>query len=69
MTAGRWTPNIATRGRAKRTKVIFEFQHELANGEWKAPGLARTAADDFDVGAAVRALRVDRGGNFALIED
>ncbi len=76
--------------------MIFEFQREIANGEWKALGLARTAADDFDVGGAVRALRatwngslpqgayrirspegdsrwrygrVDRGGDFALIDD
>jgi hypothetical protein len=53
--------------------VIFEFQRELANGEWKALGLARTADEDFDVLAAVQALRaswrVDRGGNFALIDD
>lgn len=96
MTAGRWTPNIATLRRAERTSVIFEFQREIANGEWKALGLARTAADDFDVGGAVRALRatwngslpqgayrirspegdsrwrygrVDRSGDFALIDD
>lgn len=54
MTAGRWTPNIATRRLAERTSVIFEFQREIANGEWKALGLARTAADNFDVGGAVR---------------
>jgi len=38
--------------------VIFEFQREIANGEWKALGLARTAADDFDVGGAVRATHI-----------
>ncbi len=37
--------------------MIFEFQRKIANGEWKALGLARAAADDFDVGGAVRALR------------
>jgi hypothetical protein len=96
MTAGRWTPSIASPGRARKTRVIFEFQRELANGEWKALGLARTAADDFDIVTAVRALqatwkgslpegayrtrspegdsrwrygRVDRSGNFALMDD
>jgi len=76
--------------------VIFEFQRELENGEWEALGLARTSGDEFDVGAAVRALqatwssslpqgayrtrspegesrwrygRVDRSGNFALLDD
>ena len=76
--------------------MLFEFQREIANGEWKALGLARTADDDFDVDAAVRALqatwngplpqgayrtrspegdsrwrygRVDRGGNFTLVDD
>jgi hypothetical protein len=32
MTAGRWTPNTATPGRAE-TRVISEFQRELANGD------------------------------------
>lgn len=42
--------------------MIFEFQREIANGEWKALGLARTAADDFDVGGAVPALRAGLSG-------
>lgn len=29
MTAGRWTPSIAILGRAKKTRVIFEFRREL----------------------------------------
>jgi hypothetical protein len=61
MTAGRWTPNIATLHRAERARVIFEFQRELANGERKA--LARIADDDFDVLAAVRALRATWNGS------
>jgi hypothetical protein len=42
--------------------MIFEFQRELANGEWKALGLARTTAEDFDVDAAVRALQATWNG-------
>jgi hypothetical protein len=37
--------------------VIFEFQRELSNGEWKALGLSRSADDEFDIGEAVRALQ------------
>jgi hypothetical protein len=37
--------------------VIFEFQRELANGEWKALGLARTPGEEFDIAAGVRALK------------
>lgn len=36
--------------------MIFEFQRELANGEWKALGLARTQDDEFDIAGAARAL-------------
>ncbi len=36
--------------------MIFEFQRELASGEWKALGLSRSAGDDFDVAAGVQAL-------------
>jgi hypothetical protein len=43
--------------------VIFEFQRELSNGEWKALGLARTQGEEFDVAAGVRALEATwRGG-------
>ena len=37
--------------------MVFEFQRELANGEWKSLGLSRSAEDDFDVAAGVRALK------------
>lgn len=36
--------------------MLFEFQRELSNGEWKALGLSRSAGDVFDVAAGVRAL-------------
>ncbi len=36
--------------------MMFEFQRELENGEWEALGLSRSAGDDFDVAAGVRAL-------------
>jgi hypothetical protein len=36
--------------------VIFEFQRELSNGEWKALGLARTFEEKFDIAAGVEAL-------------
>jgi hypothetical protein len=42
--------------------VIFEFQRELSNGEWKALGLSRTSADEFDVDQAAEALRATWGG-------
>lgn len=76
--------------------MIFEFQRELSNGEWKALGLSRTGAEVFDPDAAAEALkatwngplppgsyrvrspegesrwryaRVDRDGEFILIDD
>jgi hypothetical protein len=42
--------------------VIFEFQRELANGEWKALGLARTAAEEFDIAAGAQALEATWSG-------
>jgi hypothetical protein len=42
--------------------VIFEFQRELSNGEWKALGLARTGGGAFDVEAAVTALQATWDG-------
>lgn len=36
--------------------VIFEFQRELSNGEWKALGLSRSLTDEFEVDETVRAL-------------
>jgi hypothetical protein len=43
--------------------MIFEFQRELSNGEWRALGLARSGDDGFDVAAAVRALQATWGGS------
>jgi len=37
--------------------MIFEFQRELSNGEWRALGLSRTADDTFDLDAAAAALK------------
>jgi hypothetical protein len=45
--------------------VLFEFQHELATGEWESLGLSRSADDDFDIVAGVDALRATRSGPLA----
>lgn len=42
--------------------MIFEFQRELSNGEWKALGLSRTATDAFDLDAAAAALQATWDG-------
>ena len=42
--------------------MIFEFQRELKNGEWKALGLSRTGTEDFDVDAAATALQATWAG-------
>ncbi len=43
--------------------MIFEFQREISNGEWKALGLARTPGEEFDVAAGAQALEATwRGG-------
>jgi hypothetical protein len=42
--------------------MMFEFQRELSNGEWKALGLSRSASDAFDVAAGVRALEATWNG-------
>jgi hypothetical protein len=42
--------------------MIFEFQRELGNGEWKALGLSRTATGAFDLDAAADALRATWAG-------
>jgi hypothetical protein len=42
--------------------VLFEFQHELATGEWESLGLSRSADDDFDIAAGVAALRATLSG-------
>jgi hypothetical protein len=42
--------------------MMFEFQRELSNGEWKALGLSRSADDVFDVAAGVRALEATWNG-------
>jgi hypothetical protein len=36
--------------------MLFEFQHELENGEWEALGLSRSGGDSFDIDAGVSAL-------------
>ncbi len=70
MTAGRRTPNIVTRRLAEKTGVIFEFQREIANGEWKGTRPCphyRIRSPKGD--SRWRYGRADRGGNFALIDD
>jgi hypothetical protein len=42
--------------------MLFEFQHELANGEWEALGLSRSGTDAFDIDAGVDALQATRQG-------
>jgi hypothetical protein len=42
--------------------VIFEFQRELSNGEWRAMGLSRTGSEAFDLGAAAEALQATWDG-------
>lgn len=42
--------------------MMFEFQRELSNGEWKALGLSRSAGDAFDVAAGVSALEAAWSG-------
>jgi hypothetical protein len=46
--------------------VIFEFQRELANGEWKALGLARTSDEDFDIAAGAQALEATWRGRLPI---
>jgi hypothetical protein len=40
--------------------MIFEFQRELASGEWKALGLSRSGGEDFEV---------DGSGAFRLVNE
>jgi hypothetical protein len=42
--------------------MLFEFQRELANGEWEALGLSRSEGESFDIDAAVTALRATVAG-------
>ena len=65
-------PTTGTRGAGEQgsevgagresSQVIFEFQRELSNGEWKALGLSRTGTELFDVDAAALALKATWDG-------
>jgi hypothetical protein len=50
MTAGRWTPNIATRRHAERTSVIFEFALSSRLGIRSSEGDGRWGYGRVDLG-------------------